>query len=255
MSMNVRKCWTGNPCPAGQKCHSNGADVTGQGICVPDTVPTHLNISYSCEGGRCVLQQRPPTGNGMTGPYYGTMATCQSACHHSTPTHLTMSYDCNNGNCTMRYDDKGAYKSKSACDSQCAKGSLNMAWGCSNGHKPGARCSKMPGFADGKTLFANEASCEKKTSCGAVPANLNMAWQCRKGHKPGARCVQVPGFADGKTLFADEASCEHNSTCGAVPVNIMSEPYWEVGVGEGNPLQMISTANVGNINNAVINYM
>ena len=114
---------------------------------------------------------------------------------------------------------------------------------------------KMPGFADGKTLFANEASCEKKTSCGAVPANLNLAWQCRKGHKPGARCVQVPGFADGKTLFADEASCEHNSTCGAVPVNIMSEPYWEVGVGEGNPLQMISTANVGNINNAVINYM
>ncbi len=212
MSMNVRKCWEGNPCPSGQTCHSSGDAMAGQGICIPDSP-------------------------------------------HSIPTHLTISYDCNNGNCTLRYDNNGTYQSKAECEAQCAKGTLNMAWGCAKGHKPGARCTKVPGFANGKTLFADEASCEKSTTCGSVPATLNMAWKCAEGHKPGARCVQVPGFANGKTLFADEASCENNTTCGAVPVKLLTEPDWAIGVSEGNPLEMISTANVGNIHNAVINYM
>ena len=209
MSMNVRKCWEGNPCPSGETCHSSGADMTGQGICVsdkPHSTPTHLNISYSCEGNRCVLQQRPPTGDGMSGPYYGTMARCQAYCNPHHPSGL-ISYDCNNGVCDMRHDANGRYSSKAECEAKCVKGSLHMAW------------------------------------------------KCAKGHKPGARCVKVPGFADGKTLFADEASCENNTTCGAVPVKLLTEPDWAIGVSEGNPLEMISTANVGNIHNAVINYM
>jgi hypothetical protein len=200
MSMNVRKCWQGNPCPSGQTCHSNGADITGQGICVsgtPHSIPTHLTSSYDCNKGNCT---RRYDSNGS----YPTKAACDSQCKRAS---LTTSYDCNNGNCTIRYDSNGRYPTKASCDSQCAKGSLSMAWKCPEDHKTGARCSK------------------------------------------------VPGFVNGSTLFADEETCERTTTCGAVPVNLLTEPDWEVGVGEGNPLQIIYSANVGNINDTVVNYM
>jgi hypothetical protein len=52
--------------------------------CNPFFIPassTHVNKSYSCEGGKCVLQQRAP------GPgYYSSMSNCQQNCP-SSPYH------------------------------------------------------------------------------------------------------------------------------------------------------------------------
>ena len=231
--MNGRKCWQGHPCPSGQTCHSKGADIAGQGHCVPDSTPTHLITSYDCNNGNCTMRA------GSAGRY-PTKASCESQCKKGS---LITSYDCNKGNCMMRAGSAGRYSTKASCESQCKKGSLTTSYDCNNGN-----CTIR---YDSQGRYSTKAACDSQCAKGS----LNMAWACPEDHNPGARCSKVPGFANGKTLFADEATCERATTCGAVPVNLLTEPDWEVGVAEGNPLQIIYSANVGNINDTVVNYM
>ena len=219
--------------------------------------------SFSCEGGRCVLQQVAPD---ESKGYYATMAQCQKHCKTAT----LFSYQCTKASGDYEYTCRlvnlpanaraGRFQTMAECKQACQSFSLKTGYICQLGARPGySRCQKVAGIPtpDGSNgIYATEAQCENSTKCGALPTNA-VGWECQLGAKPGlSKCQQVNKIPMGRTngVYTSEAECENNSACGAMPVNLMHEPNWAIGAVESNPLTQIMS-DVGDSGDYIQNYM
>jgi len=225
-----------------------------------------LKRSFSCEGGRCVLQQVTPD---ESKGYYATIARCQAYCQKH-PSGI-ISYQCTKPSedygvftCNVVHlppnTRAGRFDTMAECKQAYQNFSLKTGYICQKDSRPGfSRCKKVAGIPthDGSNgIYATEAQCENSTNCGALPAHAS-GWECQFGAKPGfSKCQQVNKIPMGRTngVYTTEAECENNSACGAMPVNIMQEPNWAIGTVESNPLTQIMS-NVGDTRNYIQNYM
>ena len=180
--------------------------------------------SFSCEGGRCVLQHVAPD---ESKGYYATMARCQAYCQKH-PSGI-LSYDCVNGKCVTRHHAGGQFKTKRKCQQHCKTATL-FSYQCTKSSGDYEYTCRMVNLPANTRAGRFQTMAECKQACQSL--SLKTGYICQLGARPGhSRCQKVAGIPthDGSNgIYSTEAQCENSTRCGALPTQAVG---WECQFG------------------------